>query len=79
MSRTLCSQSCLTRPTLIDLSPSELCYYPFVIGLDRCVGSCNTCNNLVYGLCVSNKTEIVKNMDKMITETFQKRKKIANI
>ena len=31
----------MIRPTLIDLNPVELKYYPFMISLDKCVGSCN--------------------------------------
>ena len=32
---------CMVRPTLIDMNPNELEYYPFMIILDRCTGSCN--------------------------------------
>ena len=35
----------------------ELHYYPFAGKLDRCVGSCNTLNDLSNKVCVSNKTE----------------------
>ena len=31
----------LARPTLINLNPVELEYYPFMISLDKCGGSCN--------------------------------------
>ena len=38
------------QPTLIKLHPNEYCqefqYYPFSVKLDRCVGSCNTLNDL---------------------------------
>ena len=51
----------MTQPTLINLhrnaySP-EFHYYPFVVKLDRCIGSCNTVNNLSNKVCVPNKTE----------------------
>ena len=40
------NQPCMTRPTVIDLNQHEhnqgLRYYPFMISLDRCIGSCNT-------------------------------------
>ena len=36
------NQACLVRPTLIDLNLDELLYYPFIISMDRCDGSCNT-------------------------------------
>ena len=34
-------QPCMLRPTLTDLNPPELKYYPFMISLDKCNGSCN--------------------------------------
>ena len=34
-------EPCMVRPTLIDLNPVELKYYPFMISLDKCTGSCN--------------------------------------
>ena len=47
----------MTQLTLINLHPikygQEFHYYLFSVDLDRCVGSCNTLNDL----CVSNKTE----------------------
>ena len=43
-------QKCEIQRSLINLHPNEyseeLHYYPFVIKLDRCVGSCNTLNDL---------------------------------
>ena len=32
-------------------------YYSFAVNLDRCVGSCNTLNDLPEKVCDSNKTE----------------------
>ena len=34
-------ESCMLRPTLIDLNPIKLKYYPFMISLDKSTGSCN--------------------------------------
>ena len=34
-------EPCMIRPTLIDLNPVELKYYPFMISLHKCSGSCN--------------------------------------
>ena len=55
------NQQCLIQPTLIYLHPKEysqgLCYYQFAVNLDRCVGSCNTPNDLSNKVCVLNKTE----------------------
>ena len=36
------NEPCMTRPTLIGLNPVELNYYPFMISLDKCGGSCNS-------------------------------------
>ena len=41
-------EPCIVRPTLIDLNP-ECKYYPFMISLDQCNGSCNV---LSPKLCV---------------------------
>ena len=35
------SHAWLVRPTLIDLNPVELKYYPFMISLNKYTGSCN--------------------------------------
>ena len=46
----LSNQKCGIEPTLINLNPNkynqELHYYPFVVKLDKCVGSCNTPDDL---------------------------------
>ena len=34
-------EPCVVRPTLIDLNPVELKYFPFMISLNKCIGSCN--------------------------------------
>ena len=52
----LINQKCQVQPTLINLHPNEYrqefhCY-PFAVKLDRCVGSCNTLNDL------SNKNKV---------------------
>ena len=51
----------MTQPTLINLHPNEYSqefhYYPFAVQLDRCVGSCNTLNDLSNKVCVPNKTD----------------------
>ena len=55
------NQKCMTQSTLINLHPNEYSqeahYYPFAVKLDRCVGSCNTLNDLFHKVCVLNKTE----------------------
>ena len=45
---------CMATPTLIDLNLVELKYYPFMISLDKCSGSCNI---LSPQICVPKKTK----------------------
>ena len=44
----------MVRPTLIDLNPVELKYYPFMISLDKCSESCNV---LSPKICVPKETK----------------------
>ena len=55
----LCNQKCEIQPTIINLQPNEYCqefhYYPFLVKLDRCFGSCNTVIDLSNKICIPNK------------------------
>ena len=46
----LSNQKCMTQLAFIDLHTNEYSqefhYYPFAVKLDRCVGRCNTFNDL---------------------------------
>ena len=57
----LSNQKCEIQPTLIDLHPNqysqELHYYPFVVKLDKYVGSHNALNDLSNKVYDPNKTE----------------------
>ena len=57
----LSNQKRMTQPTLINLHPNEYSqkfqFYTFAVKLGRCVGSCNTLNDLSNKVCVPNKTE----------------------
>ena len=72
----LSNQKCKIKPSLINLHPNEYSqefhYHPFLVKLDRCIGSCNTTNDLSNKVCISNKTEdlnlIVFNMITRINE-----------
>ena len=50
------SKKCMTQSTLINLHPNEYSqefhYFPFAVKLDRCVGSCNTLNDLSSKVCI---------------------------
>ena len=54
-------QKCEIQPTLINLHPNEFSQEfhddLFAVNLDRCVGSCNTTNDLSNEVCVPDKTE----------------------
>ena len=41
---TLSNEPCMIRPTFIDVNLYAHNYYPFMIGLDKCNGSCNVDN-----------------------------------
>ena len=51
----------MTQSFLINLYPNEyievLPYYPFTVNLDRCMGSCNSLNDLPKKVCVPKKKE----------------------
>lgn len=69
------TQICVATPTLIDLNPDELGYYPFMANLDRCGWSFNALDDtsamifdLSDRLTVPNKTKVVDlNVLNMIT------------
>ena len=68
----LSKQKCMIQPTLINLHPNEygqeFHYSPFAVKLDRCVGGCNTFNDLSNKPCAPNKTEDLNlSVFKMIT------------
>ena len=48
---------CMVRPTLFDLNPVELKYYPFMVSLVKCNESCNSGNDLYTKVCVPSKTK----------------------
>ena len=56
----LSNQKCTTQLTLINLHPNEYTQVlhcdPFEFNFDKCVGNCNTLNDLSNKACVPNKT-----------------------
>ena len=57
----LINQKCEIQPMIINLHPNEysqeLHYNPFAVKLDKCVGSCNTLNDLCDKVCIPHETE----------------------
>ena len=55
------NQKFTTQPTVVNLHPNEhtqgLHHYLFLVNLNRCVGSCNTHNNMSNKVCASRKAE----------------------
>ena len=47
-------------PFLNELNPAELNYYPLVISLDKCNGSCNSLDDLPMILCFQENKQSVK-------------------
>ena len=63
----------MTQTTLINLHPNEyvqgFCYYQLAVNIDRCIGNCNSYNNLSNEVYVPNKTEYLNpSVFNMITE-----------
>ena len=52
-------KSSMIRPSLIDLNPIELNYYPFMINLDECNGGWKAANNLPTNIWVPSETKDV--------------------
>ena len=68
-------ETCMVRPTLIDLNPVELKYYPFMISLDKCSGSCNVSSTKICVLSGTKDLNVMvfniianKNKSKALTE-----------
>ena len=45
------------RPALIDLNSFEFIYYPLMISLDECNGSCNVVDDSSPKICLLSKTK----------------------
>ena len=49
----------MIRPTVTGLNPVERNYYPFMITLDKCNGSCNVADVLPTKICVLSEIKDV--------------------
>ena len=60
---------CIIRPTVVDLNPVELKYYPFIINVNKCSGSCNV---LSPKICVPKKAKDINvKTFNMITNKYE--------
>ena len=71
----LIDEPCMIIPTLIGLNPVEFKYYPFMIRLDKCNGSCNVLSPIISveekkDISVKVFTVITNNEAKAITKYF---------
>ena len=76
-------EPCMIRPTFIDLNLVELKYYPFMISLDKCNGSCNVLSSKKTRQCECKNYCICKedyswNPSTCIWENSKYLKSIAN-
>ena len=55
------NEPCMVRPILTHLNLVELNYYPFIISLDKCNGSCNAADDLSKKICVPSWSKDVNN------------------
>ena len=53
----LSNDSCKVRPTLFDLNPMELNFYPFRLIVDKCKGSFNAIDDLFTKIYVLSETK----------------------
>ena len=53
-------QPSMARPTLMNMNPNELKYYPFMISLDKCTGSCNVLSPKIYAKAFNMITKKMK-------------------
>ena len=53
------NEHCMARPTLIDLNPIELDYYPLMVSIDKSNGICNTVDNVSTKICVPSERKDV--------------------
>ena len=66
-------EPCMVRPTLIDLNPVALKYYPLMISLDKYSESCNV---LSPKICVPKETKDINvKVFNMITNKNEAKKK----
>ena len=54
------AEQCMAKRALIDLNHVQFNYYPFMISLDGCDGSCNNAiDDLSVKVCVPRKTKCI--------------------
>ena len=54
------NQECKVRPKIVNVSSNNPIFYPFIVKINRCSGSCNSINDPYAKICVP---DIVKNLN----------------
>lgn len=65
----------MVSPKLIDLNPDKFHYYPCIIRINWCNGSCNTADDPVGKICVPNRTKHSQNMSHVKPKTKRQKDK----
>ena len=60
-------EPCMVRPTIIDMNPVKLKYYPSMISLNKCTGSCNF---YLQKICVPKETKQWQNVFHVIVNAY---------
>ena len=73
-------EPCMLRPTLFNLNPVKLKYYPLMVSLDKYSGSCKSGSHLSTKICVLSKTKgtHIKAFN-MITNRFEVKTLVKHI
>ena len=66
------NQECKVRNVIID---NDYMTFPYKIGLNRCVGSCNDVNNPYFKVC---SPDIVKNISVKVFDLISQQNKLIN-
>ena len=64
------NESSMNRPTLIDLNPAKLNYYPLMFSLDKCNWSCNAVDDLSTKICVDNLSTKIYQVKTLLKHNF---------
>ena len=64
------NKSSMNRPTLIDLNPAKLNYYPLVFSLDKCNWSCNAVDDLFTKICVDDLSTKIYQVKTLLKHNF---------
>ena len=67
-------QTCMVRTFLIDLNHVELKFFPFIVSLDKWIGTCNPGNDLSTKICIPSKKKDINAKGFDLTTAISKTK-----